>query len=121
MVHRFEDPKHWAKVFEGPARDAWQKPKELVKRLEDTVEAMKRRNDAIEAAAARYEDGATWLDKRRDALRAETAYLKADGRVQAAGLAMTSPDDDAAECIVAQVKKARFGWPGKDAKLSFSL
>ena len=50
-----------------------------------------------------------------------TAYLKADGRVQAAGLAMTSPDDDAAECIVAQVKKARFGWPGKDAKLSFSL
>lgn len=50
-----------------------------------------------------------------------TAYLKADGRVQAAGLAMSSPDDDAAECIVAQVKKARFGWPGKDAKLSFSL
>ena len=34
MVHRFEDPNHWAKVFEGPARDAWQKPKELVKRLE---------------------------------------------------------------------------------------
>ncbi|MFO0611263.1 MAG: hypothetical protein U0414_01650 [Polyangiaceae bacterium] len=50
-----------------------------------------------------------------------TAYLKADGRVQAAGLAMTSPDEDAAECIVATVKKARFGWPGKDAKLSFSL
>lgn len=50
-----------------------------------------------------------------------TAYLKADGRVQAAGLAMTSPDDDAAECIVATVKKARFGWPGKDAKLSFAL
>lgn len=34
MVHRFEDPKHWAKVFEGPARDAWQKPKELVSRLQ---------------------------------------------------------------------------------------
>lgn len=33
MVHRFEDPKHWAKVFEGPARDAWQKPKDLVKSL----------------------------------------------------------------------------------------
>lgn len=50
-----------------------------------------------------------------------TAYLKADGRVQSAGLAMTSPDEDAAECIVATVKKARFGWPGKDAKLSFAL
>lgn len=28
--HRFEDPEHWAKVFDDPARDAWQKPQTLV-------------------------------------------------------------------------------------------
>lgn len=29
-VHRFEDADHWAKVFDDPARDAWQKPDEVV-------------------------------------------------------------------------------------------
>jgi predicted methyltransferase len=30
MVHRFEDPARWAKEFDDPARDAWQKPAELM-------------------------------------------------------------------------------------------
>ena len=34
MVHRFEDPAKWSAVFDGPERDAWQKPKEIVKRLQ---------------------------------------------------------------------------------------
>ncbi|MBX2804193.1 MAG: methyltransferase domain-containing protein [Myxococcales bacterium] len=32
--HRFDDPEHWSKVFDDPARDAWQKPAELVAALE---------------------------------------------------------------------------------------
>lgn len=32
--HRFDDAAHWAKVFDDPARDAWQKPAELVAWLE---------------------------------------------------------------------------------------
>lgn len=28
--HRFDDPEAWSKVFDDPARDAWQKPVELV-------------------------------------------------------------------------------------------
>lgn len=31
LVHRFEDPARWAKEFDDPARDAWQKPAELMK------------------------------------------------------------------------------------------
>jgi len=31
--HRFDDPERWAKVFDAPARDAWQKPAELVAAL----------------------------------------------------------------------------------------
>ena len=31
--HRFDDPERWAKVFDDPARDAWQKPAELVAAL----------------------------------------------------------------------------------------
>lgn len=31
--HRFEDAPKWARVFDDPARDAWQKPAELVRAL----------------------------------------------------------------------------------------
>ena len=31
--HRFEDPEAWAKVFDDPARDAWQKPEALLASL----------------------------------------------------------------------------------------
>ncbi|MEO8703408.1 MAG: class I SAM-dependent methyltransferase [Kofleriaceae bacterium] len=30
MVHRFEDADRWAKVFDDPARDAWQRPDDVV-------------------------------------------------------------------------------------------
>jgi predicted methyltransferase len=33
MPHRFEDPKKWSAVFDDPARDAWQKPAEVVEAL----------------------------------------------------------------------------------------
>jgi ubiquinone/menaquinone biosynthesis C-methylase UbiE len=33
MPHRFDNADEWAKVFDDPARDAWQKPDELVKLL----------------------------------------------------------------------------------------
>lgn len=29
-THRFDNVEHWVKVFDDPARDAWQKPKEVV-------------------------------------------------------------------------------------------
>lgn len=35
MPHRFDDPQRWAKRFEDPARDAWQKPDEVVNALVD--------------------------------------------------------------------------------------
>jgi len=31
---RFEDAEHWARVFDDPARDAWQKPEEVISALE---------------------------------------------------------------------------------------
>jgi ubiquinone/menaquinone biosynthesis C-methylase UbiE len=31
--HRFQDPSHWARVFEAPARAEWQKPDEVVRAL----------------------------------------------------------------------------------------
>ncbi len=31
LVHRFDDAQRWAKEFDDPARDAWQKPAELMK------------------------------------------------------------------------------------------
>lgn len=31
--HRFDDAERWSKVFDDPARDAWQKPDEVVKEL----------------------------------------------------------------------------------------
>lgn len=31
--HAFDDVEHWAKVFDDPARDAWQKPREVVAAL----------------------------------------------------------------------------------------
>lgn len=34
LVHRFEDPEKWAERFEGPERDAWQKPAALVAALD---------------------------------------------------------------------------------------
>jgi len=30
MVHRFEDAEAWAKVFDDPARDAWQQPERVI-------------------------------------------------------------------------------------------
>jgi ubiquinone/menaquinone biosynthesis C-methylase UbiE len=33
LVHRFEHAEDWAKQFDDPARDAWQKPAEVVKAL----------------------------------------------------------------------------------------
>ena len=33
MPHRFEDAEEWAKRFDEPGRDAWQKPDEVVKAL----------------------------------------------------------------------------------------
>src|SRR4051812_7482337 len=30
LVHRFEDAARWAKEFDDPAREAWQKPAELM-------------------------------------------------------------------------------------------
>jgi cyclopropane fatty-acyl-phospholipid synthase-like methyltransferase len=33
MPHRFEDAQKWAEVFDDPARDAWQKPDEVVAAL----------------------------------------------------------------------------------------
>jgi predicted methyltransferase len=33
MRHRFDDPERWSKVFDDPARDAWQRPAELVAAL----------------------------------------------------------------------------------------
>ncbi len=51
-----------------------------------------------------------------------TAYVRADGRVESAGLAMSSADaDQAADCIVGVVKGTRFGIPGRSAKVTFSL
>jgi ubiquinone/menaquinone biosynthesis C-methylase UbiE len=32
--HSFEDVQHWVAVFDDPAREAWQKPKEVVRALE---------------------------------------------------------------------------------------
>lgn len=32
--HRFDDAEKWSKVFDDPARDAWQKPGELMKALD---------------------------------------------------------------------------------------
>lgn len=34
LVHRFEDPARWAKEFDDPKRDAWQKPQEIVARMQ---------------------------------------------------------------------------------------
>ena len=33
MHHRFDDPAEWAKRFDDPARDAWQKPDEVLRAL----------------------------------------------------------------------------------------
>src|SRR5512145_471735 len=32
--HRFEDAAGWSRVFDSPERDAWQKPHEVIERLE---------------------------------------------------------------------------------------
>ena len=34
MHHRFEDAEAWAKVFDDPARDAWQQPERVIAALE---------------------------------------------------------------------------------------
>jgi predicted methyltransferase len=36
MPHRFENADQWAKVFDDPARDAWQQPDEVIAALELT-------------------------------------------------------------------------------------
>ena len=32
-AHRFDDPAHWAAVFDNPARDAWQEPDRVLARM----------------------------------------------------------------------------------------
>jgi SAM-dependent methyltransferase len=39
MPHRFEDAEEWAKRFEDPSRDAWQKPDEVISALSLPVDA----------------------------------------------------------------------------------
>ncbi|MFN3202004.1 MAG: class I SAM-dependent methyltransferase [Bradymonadia bacterium] len=34
MNHRFDDAEKWAKVFDDPKRDAWQKPAEITSRMQ---------------------------------------------------------------------------------------
>lgn len=34
MTHRFDDAQKWSQVFDDPARDAWQKPDEVVAKME---------------------------------------------------------------------------------------
>lgn len=34
LVHRFEDAERWAREFDDPARDAWQRPDEVVRLLQ---------------------------------------------------------------------------------------
>jgi len=36
MPHKFDDAEKWAKHFEGPERDAWQKPAHVVEKMEIT-------------------------------------------------------------------------------------
>ena len=31
LVHRFEDPARWARVFDDPSRDAWQRPDDVIR------------------------------------------------------------------------------------------
>jgi SAM-dependent methyltransferase len=33
MPHRFDNAEHWAKVFDDPARDAWQRPDDVISAL----------------------------------------------------------------------------------------
>ena len=39
MHQRFDDAERWAKVFDDPARDAWQKPDEVIRALRLPAEA----------------------------------------------------------------------------------
>ena len=39
MHRRFDDAERWAKVFDDPARDAWQKPDEVIRTLRLPAEA----------------------------------------------------------------------------------
>jgi hypothetical protein len=51
-----------------------------------------------------------------------TAYLTPDGKVANAGVALPNEkSEDAADCMVEAVRKARFSRPGRDAKVSFSI
>lgn len=34
LVHRFDDPQRWAREFDDPDRDAWQRPEEVVRLME---------------------------------------------------------------------------------------
>lgn len=38
--HRFDDPERWAKLFEDPGRDEWQKPSVVVDRMELDADAV---------------------------------------------------------------------------------
>jgi SAM-dependent methyltransferase len=38
--HRFEDAERWARAFDDPARDAWQKPQEVIQALAPAPDAL---------------------------------------------------------------------------------
>lgn len=38
--HRFQDAQHWARVFDDPARDAWQKPDDVIRALAPAPDAV---------------------------------------------------------------------------------
>jgi hypothetical protein len=51
-----------------------------------------------------------------------TAYLRADGRVLAAGVAPPNErGEDAADCVAEAIRKVRFGKPGRRSKLYFEI
>jgi hypothetical protein len=65
------------------------------------------------------------VQKCRRGLRGQftaTAYLTPEGRVARAGMSLPNEKaEDAADCMVDALRKARFQRPGRDAKLSFSI
>ena len=58
MEHRFDDPRHTAKAFDDPARDAWQMPGRVIEALESRADGRvgrghRRRHRLLQRAALR--------------------------------------------------------------------